>query len=183
MDFQLTIVQLLTCKLMIKLYASNEQIPQLNNSNYSIKIIGSNQLNNDFLYAVDGVFSEFETDHPQALDFYESEDWFLNFYPDAVGDTPLEKYLNALTNMTEPNPPKWANIMPAISNSSLFAKLLTTQNPNAFSALQTVIQYRNMALFKTLAKATIEGIPGGLSQEEIEELGGILADNNFPSVV
>jgi hypothetical protein len=146
---------------------------------YTIGLIATNESNGDLLYAVDGAISIFEEDYPDAKEYYEAN-WFQNVYPNAPGDTPLEKYLNALTNMTEPNPPKWANIMPAISNSSLFAKLLTTQNPNAFSALQTAIQYRNMALFKTLAKATIEGIPGGLSQEEIEELGGILADNNFP---
>ena len=114
---------------------------------------------------------------------YESDDWFLNFYPDAVGDTPLEKYLNAINGVTMDNPPKWNNILPALASSSFFAKILTTQNPNAFSTLQTVVQYRNLDLFMALAKATLEGIPGGLSQEEIEELGGILADNNFPSVV
>jgi hypothetical protein len=80
------------------------------------------------------------------------------------------------------NPPKWNNILPALASSSFFAKILTTQNPNAFSALQTTVQYRNMDLFMVLAKATLEAIPGGLSQEELEELGGILADNNFPSV-
>jgi hypothetical protein len=148
---------------------------------YTVHQIATNEANGDVLYAVDGDIQQFETNNPDAKEYYEA-DWFQNVYPNGTGDTPLEKYLNALNNMTEPNPPKWANIMPAISNSTLFAKLLTTQNPNAFSALQTAIQYRNMALFKTLAKATIEGIPGGLSQEEIEELGGILADNNFPFV-
>lgn len=82
--------------------------------------------------------------------------------------------------MTEPNPPKWNNILPALTSSSLFPKLLTTENSNAFSALQTVVQYRNMELFFSLAKATLDGIPGGLSEEEMEKLNLILSENNFP---
>ena len=70
--------------------------------------------------------------------------------------------------------------MPALASSSLFSKLLTTQNSNAFSALQTVVRYRNMELFFSLAKATLDGIPGGLSEEEMEELNLILSENNFP---
>ena len=154
-----------------------------NSEQYAVRRIGTNESNGDRLWAVDGDLAAFKTDYPQAKDYYESDDWFLNFYPDAVGDTPLEKYLNAINGVTMDNPPKWNNILPALASSSFFAKILTTQNPNAFSALQTVVQYRNTDLFQTLAKATLDGIPGGLSQEEIEELGGILADNNFPSVV
>jgi hypothetical protein len=146
---------------------------------YSLIQIATNEANGDKLYVVDGVIGEFETDYPTAREYYEA-DWFQNFCPDYPGTTPLEKYLNAINNMTEPNPPKWNNILPALASSSFFTKILTTQNPNAFSVLQTVVQYRNMDLFMALAKATLEGIPGGLSQEEIEELGGILADNNFP---
>ena len=167
---------------MITLYVSQSQLNIFfDNTVYRIQVIGSNQENGDLLYAVDGDLQQFKTDYPQAVDYYEG-DWFLNFYPDAVGDTPLEKYLNAINGVTMPSPPKWNNILPALASSSFFAKILTTQNPNAFSALQTVVQYRNMDLFMVLAKATLEAIPGGLSQEEIEELGGILADNNFPSV-
>jgi hypothetical protein len=153
----------------------------ISSPDYTVQLIGSNQTNQDRLFAVDGDLTAFKTDYPQAVDFYEG-DWFLNFYPDAVGDTPLEKYLNAINGVGMDNPPKWNNILPALASSSFFTKILTTQNPNAFSALQTVVQYRNMDLFMVLAKATLEAIPGGLSQEEIEELGGILADNNFPAV-
>ena len=148
---------------------------------YKATQIATNEANGDLLYAVDGDLQQFVENNPDAKEYYEA-DWFQNIFPDAPGDTPLEKYLNAINNMTEPNPPKWNNILPALASSSFFAKILTTQNPNAFSALQTVVQYRNLDLFQTLAKATIDAIPGGLSQEEIEELGGILADNNFPSV-
>ena len=148
---------------------------------YKATQIATNEANGDLLYVVDGDLQQFVENNPDAKEYYEA-DWFQNIFPDAPGDTPLEKYLNAINNMTEPNPPKWNNILPALASSSFFAKILTTQNPNAFSALQTVVQYRNLDLFQTLAKATIDAIPGGLSQEEIEELGGILADNNFPSV-
>lgn len=168
---------------MTTLYAI-EELPQLIPSEeYSTQLIGSNQDTQDKLVAVDGSQNAFKNDYPQFKDFYESEDWFLNFYPDAVGDTPLEKYLNAINGVGMNNPPKWNNILPALASSSFFAKILTTQNPNAFSALQTVVQYRNLELFQALAKGTIEGIPGGLSGEEVEELGKILADNNFPAVV
>lgn len=146
---------------------------------YSTIPIATNEANGDRLYVIDGNISEFESDHPDSFPYYDA-DWFQNFCPDFPGDTPLEKYLNAINNMTTPNPPKWNNILPVIASSSFFAKLLTTQNSNAFSALQTVVQYRNMELFQSLAKATLEAIPGGLSQEEIEELESILEANNFP---
>ena len=148
---------------------------------YTIQLIGSNQTNQDRLFAVDGDLTAFKTDYPQAGDYYEG-DWFLNFYPDAVGDTPLEKYLNGVNGVGMNNPPKWNNILPALASSSFLPKILTTQNHNAFSALQTVVQYRNLDLFMALAKATLEDIPGGLSQEEIEELDRVLTENNFPSV-
>ena len=149
---------------------------------YKATQIATNEANGDLLYAVDGDLQQFVENNPDAKEYYEA-DWFQNIFPDAPGDTPLEKYLNAINGVSMNNPPKWNNILPALASSSFFAKILTTQNPNAFSALQTVVQYRNLDLFQTLAKATIDAIPGGLSQEEIEELGGILADNNFPSVV
>ena len=148
---------------------------------YTIQLIGSNQTNQDRLFAVDGDLTAFKTDYPQAVDYYEG-DWFLNFYPDAVGDTPLEKYLNAINGVTMSSPPKWNNILPALASSSLFLKILTTQNPNAFSALQTVVQYRNMELFQVLAKATLEAIPGGLTEAESQELSTILIENNFPLI-
>lgn len=146
---------------------------------YTIELIGSNQINHDKLFAVNGDLNAFKSDHPDAKDYYES-DWFLNFYPDATGDTPLEKYLNAINGVGMNNPPKWNNILPALASSSLFLKILTTQNPNAFSALQTVVQYRNLELFLVLAKATIEAIPVPLNLSEITELNQILIDNNFP---
>jgi hypothetical protein len=149
---------------------------------YSIIQIATNESNGDFLFVVDGDLQQFETNNPDAKEYYEA-DWFQNFCPNSPGDTPLEKYLNAINGVGMDNPPKWNNILPALASSSLFNKILTTQNPNAFSALQTVVQYRNIDLFMTLAKATLEAIPGGLTEEEIEELGGILADNNFPSVL
>jgi hypothetical protein len=148
---------------------------------YTIQLIGSNQTNQDRLFAVDGDLTAFKTDYPQAKDYYDG-DWFLNFYPDAVGDTPLEKYLNAINGVTMSSPPKWNNILPALASSSLFLKILTTQNPNAFSALQTVVQYRNIELFQVLAKATLEAIPGGLTEAESQELNTILIQNNFPLI-
>ena len=81
------------------------------------------------------------------LQYYDA-DWEQNAFPDAPGDTPLEKYLNGINGVGMNNPPKWNNILPALAGSSLFLKILTTQNPNAFSALQTVVQYRNMEFSK-----------------------------------
>jgi hypothetical protein len=138
--------------------------------------------NDDRLFVVNGDPLVFLQLNPTARQYYEAN-WEQNAFPNAPGDTPLEKYLNGINGVSMNNPPKWNNILPALASSSFFAKILTTQNPNAFSALQTTVNYRNMDLFMVLAKATLEAIPGGLSQEEIEELGGILADNNFPSVV
>ena len=152
------------------------------NQFYTLTQIATNEANGDLLYVVDGDLQQFVENNPDAKEYYEA-DWFQNFCPDFPGDTPLEKYLNAINGATMDNPPKWNNILPALASSSFFPKILTTQNPNAFSALQTVVQYRNLDLFMALAKATLEAIPGGLSGEEIEELGKILADNNFPSVV
>lgn len=137
--------------------------------------------NSDYLYAVDGDAQLFLQLNPTAREYYEA-DWEQNAFPNAPGDTPLEKYLNGVNGVGMNNPPKWNNILPALASSSFFPKILTTQNPNAFSALQTVVLYRNMELFMTLAKATLDAIPGGLSEGEIEELGKILADNNFPAV-
>ena len=169
---------------MTTLYILNTSNPVSRNFElYTITRLGTNESNSDHLWAVEGDLAAFKNDYPEASDYYESDDWFLNFYPDAPGDTPLEKYLNGINGVGMNNPPKWNNILPALASSSFFAKILTTQNPNAFSALQTVVQYRNLDLFMALAKATLDAIPGGLSQEEIEELGGILADNNFPTVV
>ena len=148
---------------------------------YKVIQIATNEANGDLLYAVDGDLQQFEANNSKAKEYYEA-DWFQNVFPDAPGDTPLEKYLNGVNGVTMNNPPKWNSILPALASSSFFAKILTTQNPNAFSVLQTVVLYRNMELFETLAKATLDAIPGGLSEGEIEELGKILADNNFPAV-
>ncbi|MFM6152360.1 MAG: hypothetical protein ACKPE3_05055, partial [Sphaerospermopsis kisseleviana] len=67
-------------------------------------------------------------------------------------------------------------------NHELFLKLSTTTEFNAFSALQTVIQYRNMDLFKELALKVVTSIPGGLSEEESDSLNEILENNNFPNL-
>lgn len=150
-----------------------------NFSPYKATFIATNLNNSDYLYVVEGDLPQFLADNQDFKEYYEAV-WYQNLYPSSPGDTPLEKYLNAINNMTEPNPPKWNNILPALTISSLFPKLLTTQNTNAFSALQTVVLYRNMELFQSLAKATLEGIPGGLSEEEMEELNLILSENNFP---
>jgi hypothetical protein len=167
---------------MIQLYI----IDQLLNiaiaiQDYSITRVGTNSTNLDKLWVVDGDQAKFKADYPEAKDYYEG-DWFLNWYPNAVGDTPLEKYLNAINGFSMNNPPKWNNILPALASSSLFLKILTTQNPNAFSALQTVVQYRNIELFQVLAKATVEAIPGGLTEAEFQELNTILIQNNFPLI-
>lgn len=136
--------------------------------------------NGDYLYAVDGDKQLFLTLNPTAREYYNA-DWEQNAFPNAPGNTPLEKYLNGLDQFMS-NAPKWYNILPALANSSLFLKILTTQNPNAFSALQTVVQYRNLELFIVLAKATIEAISDPLSPSEMAELNQILIDNNFPSL-
>lgn len=166
---------------MTQIYIYNPTIDP-KDSPYQATFLATNLDSGDLLSVIEGDLQQFLADNPDFQEYYEA-DWYQNYFPDSPGDTPLEKYLNTINNMTEPNPPKWNNILPALASSSLFPKLLTTQNSNAFSALQTVVQYRNMDLFLSLAKATLEGIPGGLSGEEIEELGKILADNNFPAVV
>jgi len=159
-------------------------IPEITKASesYTLGLIATNEDNGDLLYAVDGVIRVFEEDYPEAIPYYEA-DWFQNVYPNSPGETPLEKYLNGLANMTEPNPQNWSNILPAISsNVPIFLKLLTTENSNAFSSLQTVVSFRNMDLFKFLAAQTLAGIPGGLTQTELGELDAILANNNFPSL-
>ena len=137
--------------------------------------------NGDYLYTVDGDAQLFLQLNPTARQYYEA-DWEQNAFPNAPGDTPLEKYLNGVNGVTMDNPPKWNNILPALASSSFFLKILTTQNPNAFSALQTVVQYRNIELFQVLAKATLEAIPGGLTEAEFQELNTILIQNNFPLI-
>jgi hypothetical protein len=150
-----------------------------NDESYSYCMIAN--YNGDYLYAVDGDAQLFLQLNPTAREYYEA-DWEQNAFPNSPGDTPLEKYLNAINGVTMDNPPKWNNILPALASSSFFAKILTTQNPNAFSALQTVVQYRNMDLFMVLAKATLEAIPGGLTEAEFQELNTILIQNNFPLI-
>lgn len=137
--------------------------------------------NGDYLYAVDGDARLFSELNPTAREYYEA-DWEQNAFPNAPGETPLEKYLNGVNGIDMNNPPKWNNILPALAGSSFFSKVLETTKANEFSALQTTVQYQNLDLFKSLAKAVIEGIPGGLSQEETRELLQILQDNNFPSI-
>lgn len=148
---------------------------------YKTIFIATNEDNGDLLSVVEGDLQQFLADNPDFQEYYEAN-WYQNYYPESPGDTPLEKYLNAINGVSMNNPPKWNNILPALAGSSFFPKILTTQNPNAFSALQTVVLYRNLELFQTLAKATLDAIPGGLSEGEMEELGKILADNNFPAV-
>ena len=137
--------------------------------------------NGDYLYVVDGDARLFSELNPSAREYYDA-DWEQNAFPNAPGDTPLEKYLNGVNGIDMDNPPKWNNILPALAGSSFFSKVLQTSKSNEFSALQTTVQYRNFDMFKSLAKAVIEGIPGGLSQEETEKLLQILQDNNFPSI-
>lgn len=152
------------------------------NENYTLTQIATNESNGDLLCAIEGDLSIFYEDYPDAIPYYEA-DWFQNYYPDAPGVNPIEKYYNAINNMTEPNPPIWTNIISEFAqNRELFLRLLTTTEPNAFSALQTAIQYRNMDLFKELALQVILGIPGGLSQEETDALNEILESNNFPNL-
>jgi hypothetical protein len=150
------------------------------NENYTLTHIATNESNGDLLCAVAGDISIFYEDYPEASLYYEA-DWFQNYYPDAPGVNPIEKYYNAINTMTEPNPPIWSNIISEFAqNHKLFSKLLTTTEPNAFSALQTSIQYRNIDLFKELALKVVAGIPGGLSKEESDSLNAILESNNFP---
>ena len=151
------------------------------NLDYTIEPIGSNDSNGDRLFAIDGNLAAFKADYPEAIDYYDSEDWFLNFYPNGKGNNPLEKYLNAMENIN-PEIPKWTQILPAIANSSLYLKLMDTTESNAFSALLTVINYRNMELFKSLTKKVLEGIPGGMLESDRVQLDGILSECNFPSL-
>jgi len=167
---------------MAQIYIYNPVGESLN-SPYQSTFLATNLANGDLLSVVEGDLQQFLADNPDFKEYYAA-DWYQNYYPDSPGDTPLEKYLNTINNMTEPNPPRWNNILPALSlaRGSLFTKVLTTQNPNAFSALQTTVQYRNLDLFTALAKDTLEAIPGGLTQQEGEELNAILLANNFPSL-
>lgn len=168
---------------MTTLYAIEEIPLFLDSEDYEVRLIGSNEINQDRLFAVDGDLTAFKADYPQAKDYYESEGWFLNFYPDATGDSPLEKYLNAINGVGGMNPPNWTNIIGAISsNVPIFLKFLTTQQPNFLTGLIESTKIRNMDTFKFLAKGTIAAIPGGLTQQEGEELNAILLANNFPSL-
>lgn len=138
--------------------------------------------NGDCLYAVNGDANLFKQLNPTARGYYEA-DWEQNAFPNAPGDNPLEKYLNGINNMYVPNSPNWTAILPAIaSNKQLFTKLMSTRNYNAFSTLQTVINFRDMDLFMYLTKAVIEGITDPLTEQEISDLNGILIANNFPSL-
>jgi hypothetical protein len=151
------------------------------NSPYQTTFLATNLANGDLLSVVEGDLQQFLADNPDFKEYYGA-DWYQNYYPDSPGDTPLEKYLNAINGVTMDNPPKWNNILPALVRSSFFAKMLTTRNANAFSALQTTVQYRSMDLFKFLAKETVAAIPDGLTQQQCEELNAILLANNFPSL-
>lgn len=165
---------------MINFFAISQIKPP--NENYTLTHIATNESNGDLLCAIEGDLSIFYEDYSEASPYYEA-DWFQNYYPDAPGVNPIEKYYNAIDAMTEPNPPIWSNIISEFArNRELFLKLLTTTEPNAFSALQTAIQYRNMDLFKELALKVISGIPGGLSEEESDALNEILESNNFPNL-
>lgn len=152
----------------------------VSNYNYNASMIAN--YNSDYLYAVDGDTNLFKEMNPTARDYYDA-DWEQNAFPLAPGDTPLEKYLNGINNMYDPNSPNWTAILPAIaSNKQLFTKLMSTRNYNAFSTLQTVINFRDMDLFMYLTKAVIEGITDPLTEQEISDLNGILIANNFPSL-
>ncbi|MBD2694446.1 hypothetical protein [Anabaena catenula] len=151
--------------------------PWSENDSYQAQLIASYR--DDFLYAITGLESSFLADNPAATTYYEAN-WQQNSYPNAPGDTPLEKYLNGASGISMSDSPKWNDILPAISLSPVFVKFLSTSNSNAFSALQTVVNYRNLDLFKMLAKAVIEGIPGGLTKGDIQELDSILLSTNFP---
>lgn len=139
----------------------------------------------EYLYLISGDFTEFTQNYPAIhlleLNQVPPGDWFQNSYPEAPGDDPVERYFNGVNNVTDPNAPKWNQLMPAISQSPVFFKILTTTNSNAFSSLQTVFNYRNMELFKQLARMVVLAIPEGLTEEESLELDSILVDNNFPS--
>lgn len=147
---------------------------------YSINRIATNEENGDKLYAIDGNMEEFQKNNPDFLEYYDAN-WFQNFCPDSPGNNPLEKYLNAMENIN-PEIPKWTQILPAIANSVLYLKLMDTTESNAFSALLTVINYRNMELFKSLTKKVLEGIPGGMLESDRVQLDTILSECNFPGL-
>jgi hypothetical protein len=164
---------------MANIYIYNS-LADITEISYRIIFIATNQDNGDLLHVVEGDLQQFISDNPDFQEYYEAT-WFQNFYPDAPGDTPLEKYLNALTQEMSPNPPRWSNILPAIaSNQNLFSKLLGATDYNAFSALQTVINYRSLELFQQLLAKVITSLPIELSEEELAELNEILTSNNFP---
>ena len=56
--------------------------------------------NGDYLYAVDGNPITFKELNPTAREYYNA-DWEQNAYPNAPGDTPLEKYLNGINGVKD----------------------------------------------------------------------------------
>ena len=166
---------------MANIYIFNSPQTTVNSySTYEIIFIATNLDNGDLLSVINGNLEDFKKDNPDFLEYYDGN-WFQNYYPDSPGNNPLEKYLNAMENIN-PEIPKWTQILPAIANSSLYLKLMDTKESNAFSALLTVINYRNMEMFKSLTKKVLEGIPGGMLESDRVQLDTILSECNFPSV-
>ena len=137
----------------------------------------------DWLYYVDAGLGEFESSNPDARPYYEAV-WEQTAFPNAPGETPLEKFLNGRSGIGMSNPPRWNHLLGAIALSpEIYMKLLTTNQSNAFSALQTLILVRgDIELFKSLLAVVIAGIPDGLTQEQYNTLDGILIAHNFPSL-
>ena len=139
--------------------------------------------NQDYLYAINGNFAKFLELNPAARPYYEAN-WQQNAYPNALGDTPLEKYLNGRNNVGMGNPPKWSDLLGAIALSpDIYTKFLTTSQSNLFSALQTLILVRgDIEIFKQLLAGVVMGFPEPLTEEEYQTLDGILISHNFPGL-
>ena len=163
---------------MIFLFVFGNNDPAIQvNQEHTINHIATH--NSNYLYAVEGNPITFKELNPTAREYYDA-DWEQNAYPKAPGDTPLEKYLNGINGVDDmTNYPKWNEITPAIANSPLFAKIMTTTNTNAFTALQASITFRDMKFFQILLTEVIKGIPD-FKEEDLEQLNSILIANNFP---
>lgn len=137
---------------------------------------------NDWLFYADPP-NLFQQLNPSASPYYEAN-WQQNAFPNAPGDTPLEKYLNGRNGIGMGNPPKWSKLLGAIALSpAIYTKLLTTSQSNVFSALQTLILVRgDIELFKQLLAGVVLGLPEPLTQEEYETLDEILINHNFPGL-
>lgn len=163
-------------------------LPELQSEDWELAHIATDYSTNLLMFYVLEGESALENTFPNLSYYADSDiiagDWFQNAYPDAPGDTPLEKFLNGVNNVSNPNAPKYSDILGAIALSpTVYAKLIGTTQHNAYSSLLALIITRSdIELFKQLLAGVIAGIPGGLTSEEYDTLDEILISHNFPSL-